>query len=214
MSCELTCRGSLLMASTMLLAFSGCGRKPARIDPPVLEPAAIGGVAVMEYDANGDTVLDAEELTAVPSLVAAQERIDRDGDGFITKEEVVDRVQAWLDSKLGITTVVCQVIQSGKPVAGATVTFEPESFLGGHVKPASGVTDETGIASLSVAAEHLQDPKVTGAQVGFYRVVISKQQDGQETIAARYNAASTLGAEVALDALSDGGLYKFELTND
>jgi hypothetical protein len=80
----------------------------------------------------------------------------------------------------------------GKPLQGATVTYVPEKFMGSSIKPASGVSDERGTVPLIVEGE-----KLPGVQPGLYRVQISKKDaSGQETIPARYNQDTILGAEV------------------
>ena len=87
----------------------------------------------------------------------------------------------------------------GKPLSGAMVTLEPESFLGNAVKPATGVTVD-GTADMSIAEQYRPAPSLWGVYCGLYKVRISKQQGGLEAIPSKYNTETTLGCEVALDA--------------
>ena len=67
----------------------------------------------------------------------------------------------------------------GKPLAGATVTYEPEPFLGSSYQAHQGLTDVSGTAIL--------DPEFKdypGLYVGLYTVRISKQEYGKETLPA------------------------------
>ena len=59
------------------------------------------------------------------------------------------RIQAWQGSKAGLVPVMCSITFQGKPLAGATVVFEPEAFLGETVKACEGTTDERGLARAS-----------------------------------------------------------------
>jgi hypothetical protein len=76
---------------------------------------------------------------------------------------------------------------------GATVTYEPEPFLGSSYHSHQGQTNVAGIAEL--------DPELKeypgDIYVGLYRVRISKKVNGKETIPARYNTETELGREVA-----------------
>ena len=73
----------------------------------------------------------------------------------------------------------------------------PEKFLGPNLQPATGTTGEQGLAMLSVAKDKLPNPNYSGVHVGLYRIEVSKQNGGSETIPARYNVNTQLGQEVA-----------------
>jgi hypothetical protein len=98
-----------------------------------------------------------------------------------------------------------QVLLDGKPLAGATVRFVPEKFLGDGFKPAEGVCDERGLAELRT-----EGGRLPGVACGFYRVEVCKPGGGKESLPARYNAASTLGHEVAPD--TERGNITFRLS--
>jgi hypothetical protein len=82
-----------------------------------------------------------------------------------------------------------------QPLAGAQLVFEPEAFLGADVPAAQATTDASGSASVSLAAEHLTDPRYPGVAPGWYRV----KSEGP-ALPPRYDAATTLGGEIASDA--------------
>jgi hypothetical protein len=91
------------------------------------------------------------------------------------------------------------VTLDGRPLEGASVTLEPESFLGEEVKVAVCTTDMFGTASPNVPDDQRLDPRTSGAYMGFYKVKISKLANGKEMVPRKYNEESILGQEVARD---------------
>jgi len=91
------------------------------------------------------------------------------------------------------------------------VVLEPESFLGDQLRPASGVTDKSGFAYLSMATEGGSVPPFSGVQCGLYKVRITKLSGGKQILPSKYNSATQLGLEVAPDAqcIRDG--LRFDL---
>ncbi len=77
----------------------------------------------------------------------------------------------------------------GRPLAGATVIFEPKT--GGHASRAT--TDNSGHYQLV----YLRD--IAGARIGTHivKVFTASEDDPKERIPARYNKKSTLTANVA-----------------
>ena len=183
----------------------GCRRGPEPPPKPQLDPAQAAAEAIRLYDKNGNGILEPEEWKQSPALAAAKDRIDRDGDGKITSQEIADRIASWLQSPAIKTTCTLQINLDGRPLEGATVTLEPEPFLGPSFKAASGSTDLMGMASVSA-----QDEKFPGVYLGLYRVKVSKQVGGRETIPARYNSQTELGCEVATD-IGGIGYIQFDL---
>jgi hypothetical protein len=202
------------------LSMPGCGgSKPAAVEPMEIASNA-GSQAIAQYDANGDQSLDYNELAKAPGLRAAMVSIKKQKpqgnpppesqlQGLtITASEIDARIQEWKDKKIARVLVNCRVTRGkkgikGRKVAidGAEVKFVPESFLGPSLTPATGKTNKNGFASPSQLSRGGNDP-ATGMAPGFYRVEITK---GSE-IPAKYNSATTLGAEVPPD-----GLISFEL---
>ena len=102
--------------------------------------------------------------------------------------------------------VHCKVTHNGKALAGATVTFVPEPFLGGGMQKGTGTTSSAAVAN--IVSPYAADPAIRGMSPGFYRVEITKSG---EKIPAKYNTQTTLGAEVASDSPGREGGYPFDL---
>ncbi len=183
----------------------GCRRGPEPPKPPQIDPAQAAAEAIRLYDKNQNGLLEPDEWKHSPPLAAAKQRIDKDGDGKITSQEIADRITSWLQSPAIMTTCAIVVTLDGRPLEGATITLEPEPFLGPSYKPASGVTDLMGMASITG-----QDEKFSGVYLGLYRVKVSKQVGARETIPARYNTQTELGCEVAADIAGIGSI-QFDL---
>lgn len=178
----------------------GCSRGPARVKQPTIDPVAAGVRALEAYDSNRDGTIAGGELDASPALKSALARFDANQDGGISAAEIAERVKAWKMMKTGLASVRCQVMLDGKPLAGATVDFVPEPFLGEHVKPASGTVNQFGDAAPTVSDADKPDPKLPGGvHFGLFTVKIAKPTGGKDTIPARYNSKSTLGLEVSYD---------------
>ncbi len=197
-------RLGLLIASFSAMALGGCGKGiPSRVQPLGIAPDA-AQKAMELYDANKDGFLDAAELDKAPGLKAALRQVDTNGDGRISAEEIDARIAAWRDSKVGRMGVTCRVRNHGQPLVGAAVTFVPESFLGGSLRPASGTTDARGRCAL----REIGGEGPLGMSPGFYRIEITKSS---ENIPAKYNTETTLGQEVARDAAGNEGAISIDL---
>jgi len=159
------------------------------------------------YDANKDGKISGAELDKCPALKAAMAQIDTTGDGAITAAKITARIRAWQESKLGRMSLSCTVQHNGQPLSGAEVKFVPEKFLGENMRPASGKTDQYGMAMLSVPTSGARDDP-PGVAPGLYRVEITKPG---ANIPAKYNTETTLGQEVALDAKGMQEGIKFNL---
>jgi hypothetical protein len=207
-SCSASCnvcsrRHSILALATVSFAV-GCSQASQPRAYPDRPDSRAGDRAIELYDANKDGFLDAKELEQAPGLKAAMRQVDLNTDGKISAAEISARIQAWADSKLGRKGVSCLVRHNGRPLAGATVKFVPESFLGGGLKAAEGTTDEHGMARMSIAGSTQR-----GISPGFYRVEITK--DG-EALPSHYNTQTRLGQEVANDAAGlNNGLATVDL---
>ena len=179
------------MLAASALSIAGCGFSgPSRIHPQAI--ASDAAAKAMElYDANKDGVLDDKELAKVPGLQASIASFDKNGDGKISTDEINTRIQEWADSKVGRMPVTVTLLHNGKPLEDATVTFQPESFLGGDLKPGTGATDSAGMAVISIPLSDPLDPP--GMSPGLYRVQVTKTG---ENIPAKYNTETTLGQEV------------------
>jgi hypothetical protein len=179
------------LAATALCCGCSAGT-PTRVEMAAISPADAGAKAIELYDTNHDGVISGDELKKVPALKVALARFDTSGDGKVTAGNIAARIQSWHDQKVAIISVFVSVTLDGQPLDGATVTFEPEPFLGTAIQGASGTTDARGTVMLKTGDK-------TGTHVGLYKVKVSKQGSGKETIPARYNTDTELGAEIAQD---------------
>jgi hypothetical protein len=203
-------RRSWISTATLLVVL-GCSGRPSAIAPPDIDPEGLADAAIKQYDKSGDAVIDNTELEFAPSLRFSLDRIDTNGDKRIVPEEIARFAQQhWVDSPVGIVRVQCVVNLKGRPLDGATVTLEPETFMQGAVYPASGVT-RGGTAALDVADKHRPHPNAHGAQTGLYLVRVSKIVNGKETIPSKYNEQTVLGCEVARRASYMPGPVVFNL---
>lgn len=192
---------SLFCATAIiLLPFAACRSGSGTAKQAEIDPAGAGKAAIEQYDKNGDGVISGAELDAAPALKAALSRLDTNGDKGVSADEIAARIQAWKDMRTGLTMVRPRVMIDGQPASGVLVTFEPEAFLGTSIKKATGVSDQSGEAGVWVAKEDLPDPKLpSGVYFGLYKVRFSRQQNGKETLPARYNTETTVGQEVSYD---------------
>lgn len=173
-------RSPLLVAATCLLV-TGCsdGGSTSRH----LDPQCMANKAIQTYDANGDGVLDSEELNECLPLVESMSRIDRNNDGQLTNDEIFVRFEKYGSLSASIPGQVT-VFKGGRPLMEADVLFEPEPFMEGVAPSYKGTTNSLGRVFL------VSDPVTRGLAVGFYRVTITRR-DGSKKI---------LGCEIADDS--------------
>lgn len=199
----------LLCVAVLLM---GCDRGPAPVNQPSMNASDAGSDAVDEYDTNQDGQIAGEELQKAPALLAALPRLDTNSDGGVSADEIASRVKAWQQMGTGLTSFGFTVTLDGSPLTEATVTFEPESFLGDEIKPASCVTDFFGGGGATIAKEDRPAPtSPPGMHLGLYKVRISKIVGGKETIPAKYNSQTVLGQEVTNEITNSRIVY--ELTS-
>jgi hypothetical protein len=181
------CLGLLLMA--------GCSDQPKPPPRFHLDPQQAAQAAMDLYDKNGDGTLDAQELKASPPLVELLKNLQKWEPGHpesLTRDDLAARFKAWNEDTSTLFNVTPTVNLDGKPIEGATVTYDPEPFLGPSFHAHEGTTNAAGLALLK--------PELSGfpgIYVGLYRVSISKMVNGKEMIPAKYNANTELGREVA-----------------
>jgi hypothetical protein len=181
------------------LAAGGCSGGPPRTRPPEIDAEAAAQQAIAMYDTNGDGSISGKELDKCPGIKGAIEHYDIKHDGKITAAAIAVRIREWQETKLGTTATKVRVLLDGQPLEGATVTFEPEPFLGPNVATASGQTVKNGGALLTIATDpqNSQSERKPGIHCGLYKVRISKLIDGHETLPARFNSNTELGVEIA-----------------
>lgn len=185
----------VLIAATGLM-LNGCNWSPAGVAGPKWNPAVAAGQALSELDANGDQKLSKEELKKSPGLLVAFSSLDRDGDGAISEEELKTGLEEMLQAATALVKISCSVTHGGRPLEGATVTFVPESFMGGGIKSASGVTGPDGLAIPTVADEELPAEyrgRLKGVPCGIFRVTVTHPS---VAIPPKFNTETTIGRMV------------------
>ena len=120
---------------------------------PGIDASRAGQQALEMYDKNHDGVISGDELDQAPALKEALSKLDTNGDKAVSGDEIAARVKAWQATQIGVTSVRCHVSLDGEPLEGATVTFEPESYLGTEIKSAVGVTSAFGDTSPAIPKE-------------------------------------------------------------
>jgi len=181
---------------------------PARLTPPGIDAAAAGKAAIAAYDKNGDGVISGDELDKCPAIKSSLKRYDNDGDGKVTAEAIAARIKKWQATRIGAMPVQISLELDGEKLDGATVTLEPEAFLGPNMPTITGKSNGRGFVNLMV------DPRTRpGVPPGLYKVKVSKMVDDKETIPARYNTDTELGVEVAMDNRDLMNGLKFKLTS-
>jgi hypothetical protein len=189
-----------LIASSLCMAVVGCSSGPARLDVPDYDPSGSAAKAMELYDTNEDGFIADGELENTPGLKASVTSTDTNKDGMLSEEEISDRIDGWLQSKVGLIQISCQVTLDGETIEGATVTFVPDAIFEGAVQQAEDVTSLVGIAAPRIPIEKRPTAdSPPGIQLGYYTVHISKKVGDRELIPAKYNANSILGQEVARD---------------
>lgn len=196
-----------IVATAIML--SGCGLiGEPKIDTVSFDANGMAEKAFAEYDLNQDGSIADEELKSAPSLNSALAEIDTDGDQKISIDEMVACITNWNEVGPGLQSVECEIAVDGVPLTGATVTLEPESFLGPEITAGTAITDESGVAYM-VSEEAKAKGFPEGMRLGFYKVKVSKLNGGEESVPAKYNESTTLGRAISPnDRLSS---YQFML---
>jgi hypothetical protein len=191
------------------LVLGGCSTPPPTgPELPELDAAAAAERAMSDYDTDRDGHIAGAELQQSPPLNDAHQRIDRDGDAKLSRQEIEDHLKKYASDGIALYSYRCQVTLDGRPLPGATVTLVPEKFMGPAFKPATGETDEQGQAT--PVAEGTDPP---GAYFGLYRVEVTKKDSGgREVLPARYHAQTILAQELGSSVRSAEGGAVFRLT--
>jgi hypothetical protein len=190
------------------LGAAGCG-KPARIEPPALDPPAVGARAIKLYDQNADGQLSRQECDACPPLLAAFDRYDTaPGDDRLSADEIAGRLQAMIDSRVGQMPCYATVTLNGQLLGNATVRLVPDPMFDGALSDATGTSSYKGLVRLTRTDAPAGTP---GVQFGMYRVEITHPQ---AKLPERYNSATTLGMEVSpLERDGDSATFALRSTS-
>lgn len=178
----------------LILVIAGCSSTPGRVAAPDVDAESAASEAISLYDSGGDGKLDQGELVRCPGILARLDQYDRDGDQLVTEEEIATRLNELLRHGTGATQLACTVTYQGRPLSGATVVFEPEPYLGGEVKPASGQTNAQGTAQIGMSPEDAPASlgKLQAIHYGTFKVRITHPSID---LPAKYNTETSLGYE-------------------
>lgn len=173
----------------------GCSRYPERVKVPGFDPEASAEAALQAYDTDKDGQLSKSELEKCPGILAARSSFDLNKDGFVSGQEISDRVQMYIDRGAGLKMVGCKVFLDKRPLGGVQVDLIPEEFLGGVVEEASGTSRNGGFVPLTIPPDKLPADLagVQGVRLGIYRVKIS---DPRGKLPERYTTGNELGVEI------------------
>jgi hypothetical protein len=193
-----------LIAMLLVAVLTGCSGRPSAIPMIDVDPAAAAERAVKTYDANGDGKLADAELRNVPGILKWKSLYDLDSDGFVSEQEIAERLAKWQTDNVGFRSISVNVKLDDRPVSNVRVTLTPEPYLGDAVKRASGTTNERGYASLSVTPEDLPEVikqrgiKVGGVYPGTYKIALAHPQLKLPETDSR---GAPLGDEIARDTV-------------
>lgn len=187
-----------VLAILTVVAVVGCSSKPAGVKAPQIDPTGAANALMARYDTDSDGQLSQAELSNCTALLDALNRYDENGDLKISGEELTKRFTGWLDGGLGISSLACRVTFRGRPLKGAEISFVPDPCFKETLQRASGTTDDSGVAMLSIDPMHMPADahNMRGVQQGLFRVEITHPT---VTIPGRYNVETQLGKEVSFE---------------
>jgi hypothetical protein len=168
-----------------------------RVYPPSFDADQAAAAALAQFDADRNSVISREEAAAACQGIHHDwSEYDANTDGEISRDELAQRFQKWLDQDTGLMNVRCEVQLNGQPLVGAEIRLTPYPFLGDNFYPAAGATDRYGFAFLRVLPEEAPESLhgAYGVQVGLYRIAIT-----HPTIAlpAKYSTQSELSVDLS-----------------
>jgi hypothetical protein len=187
-------RDNRWVCALCVLILIGCSRHPERFEAPEVDTTSAAARAIELYDGNGDAALSKEELAKCPGILLKIKDYDQNGNGSVGQDEIAGRLADLLKHGAGGTGLNALVFYNGRPLGGATVVLEPESYLGDQVQTAQGVTDGSGSTDLGIpdefVPEHLR--RIKSVHYGTFKVRITHPTI---SIPAKYNTETTLGYE-------------------
>ena len=193
--------------ASVLLATTGCGSGPSAVEGIDFDADDASRLAMEAHDANGDGFLDESELATAPGIYRYRDLYDADKDGRVSAAEIEQRIGSWNDRPIGLRGLRLTLLYGGRPLKDAEVTLVPEPYLGDEPIEATGKTNGSGVAHVSIPVEALPEDlraaRVRGVYAGTYRVEV---RHPQVKLPAKYNEQTTLGVEVARDTTSQAEL--------
>ena len=196
--------GGLVGVAMSCLLVVGCSDRPSRIRAPKWDPEGFASAVIEKLDTNGDGQIDESELAPAPGLAFGARFIDANSDGSLSRDELIQRFQFYVDRKIGLTTKELQIFYKGRPLSGAQVKLVPEFFLTDLLETAEGVTDQAGSVFPAIQNSELRTPVM---RTGYYRMQVTSPT---VELPPKFNTATTVGVEVspASDDMSTYGPIK------
>ena len=170
----------------------GCGKAKGRVEAPVLNAEAMADGAMDLCDSNSDGFISSSELKASPALKFSKDDIDTDGDGKLSRDELLERFNIYVDTSVGLQGITLNVRKgsvNGDGLMGATVRLVPEPFMADYIEEAEGEVNDPSNGLVEI----MTLPPDPGVRVGMYKVVI---ESDEFKIPSKYNDNTTLGIEV------------------
>jgi hypothetical protein len=171
------------------LCAAGCGGSNAPLSTPSYDPDEMAQAALTQLDKNGNGTIEGAELDACPGLKGSLDLIDTNKDKKLSLEELKARFDQYKSLGAGAVGYAVTVTLDGQPLAGATITFTPEPFMGKAVGEVTARTEANG----GVNTFQVDGNPQPGLPSGVYRVSVTREGG---TLPARYNTQTTLGCEV------------------
>ncbi len=185
-------------------ACGGCSGRPNAIAIVDIDPTRVAAQAIATNDKDGDGKLSEAELRSIPGLLKWKQLYDLNSDGFVTQDEISQRLKKWQADKVGFRALSANVKLDGRPMPNVHVVLTPESYFGEALKVASGTTNERGYASLMVAADDMPEAikqrgiKVSGVYPGTYKITVTHPQMKLPGVDVK---GLPLGDEIARDTI-------------
>jgi hypothetical protein len=183
-------RSHLILTIALLV---GCSNGPERFEAPGVDVESAAAKALELYDKDTDGSLNKDELAACPAVLARFDIYDADTDGTVEASELKQRLERMLN-RTGGTPLTAVVSYKGKKLSGANVVMEPEPYLGTEVQSATGTTNGSGSAVMTIPPEFMPEQLRRHKMVhyGTFKVRVTHPVI---TIPAKYNAETELGYE-------------------
>jgi hypothetical protein len=189
-------RPAAALITVLVAALLGCSNSPPAFESPDIDADEAAAAALELYDKNGDSQLDEAELAACPGVLAVLSEYDTSGDQRINSDEMSARIAAWAESP-PMMSLDCLVTLDGRPLAGATVAFDPEPYVADSLPAARGVTNLSGKAAIGIPADQL-DPRhrgIVALNPGVYKIRVTHPDIA---IPAKFNEQTTFGREISM----------------
>ena len=187
MSCT-SSRIQALLAALVSLAIAGCSDEPPSPPRAHVDPQQAAQEAMKLYDKNGDGVLDANELKSSPPLFDLLQNLKArasDHPDTLTAADIASRLEGWNKNPTILIPAVGMVAVNGKPLEGATVTFEPEPFLGPSYHSHQGRTNGAGLFQLDPGSQGVGERHLRGTLQGPHFQESGRQRDAARAIQHR-----------------------------